>query len=113
MHEMSLAGSVLRIVEAAAGRENARRIRRVTLEIGRLAAIEPRALAFALELASRDTLAEGAHFELIEIGGSGRCGSCGHEAPMTTGYERCPQCGEGPLRIVRGDEMRVRDIEVD
>jgi len=113
MHEMSLAVGALRIVEAAAARENARRIRRVTLEIGTLAAVEPRALAFCLEAASRGTLAEGARFELIEVAGAGRCAGCGCDAPMSTGYECCPRCGEGPLRIVRGDAMRVRDIEVE
>jgi len=110
---MSLAERAVRIVEAAARAEGAHRVRAVTLEIGRLAAVDPAALAFGLEVAARGTLAEGAAFRLVDVAGAGRCASCGREAPMATSYEECPDCRAGPLQIVRGSEMRVRDIEVD
>ncbi len=46
VHEMALAESVLQLVDQTAAREGARRVRRVVLEIGRLAAVEPDALRF-------------------------------------------------------------------
>ena len=112
MHEMSLAESVVRIVEEVAQRERARRVRSVSVEIGRLAAVEPQALAFCLDAASRGTLAEGAEFRLIDVAGSGWCAGCARELPMTTSYDGCPGCG-GPLRLTRGNEMRVSDVEIE
>ena len=41
MHKMTLAESVLQIVEDAARREGLRRIRAVWLEIGQLSSVEP------------------------------------------------------------------------
>ena len=113
MHEMSLAEGVVRIAEEAAQRESARRIRSVRIEIGRLAPVESRALAFCLDAASRGTLAQGAAFLLVDVPGSGWCTGCAREVPMTTSFDRCPECGGGPLRITAGTEMRVRDIEIE
>ena len=112
MHEMTLAEGVVRIVEEVAQREQARRILGVSVEIGRLAAVEPQALAFCLEAASRGTLAEGAEFHLIDVAGGGWCTACAGDVPMTTSYDGCPACG-GRLRITRGNEMRVRDVEIE
>ncbi|MBN8494421.1 MAG: hydrogenase maturation nickel metallochaperone HypA, partial [Burkholderiales bacterium] len=49
MHEASLAGSVLQLVEAAARRDGFRRVAMLRLEAGQLSGVEPRALRFALE----------------------------------------------------------------
>ena len=54
MHEASLAGGILQVVEDAARREGFVRVTELRLEIGQLAGIETRALLFALEaLAAR------------------------------------------------------------
>ena len=113
MHEMSLAVSAMRIVEAAIRREGASVVRRVVLEIGALAAVDRGALAFALELASRGTLAEQARFELIEIAGAGRCTRCGRESPMSHGLDSCVACGEAALRVTAGTALKVREIEIE
>ncbi len=113
MHEMSLAQSVVQIAEDAARSERAVRVRAVVLEIGRLAAVEREALAFCLDAASHGTLAEGARFTIIDVPGAGWCGPCGREVPMAGSIDPCPRCGAAPLRIVRGTEMRVTELEVE
>jgi hydrogenase nickel incorporation protein HypA/HybF len=113
MHEMSLAEGVIGIAEDAARREHARRVRTVVLEIGRLSAVEPQALAFCLEVVSRGTLAEGATFSIVDVPGGGWCMRCSREVPMATSYDDCPHCGSGQVQIVRGTEMRVRELEIE
>ena len=49
MHELSLAGSVLQLVEDAARRNGFRRVAMLRLEAGQLCGVEPHALRFALE----------------------------------------------------------------
>ena len=48
MHEMSLAESMLQIIEDAARTQKFRRVRSVVLEIGALAAVEAKPCVFVL-----------------------------------------------------------------
>ncbi len=113
MHEMSLAESVLRIIEDEARTHGLRRVRSVTLEIGKLAAVEPDAMRFAFSAVTHDTLAEGAMLELREIPGEGRCGACGAAVRMDDPLALCPQCGSGSVLVTGGDRMRVVELEAE
>lgn len=113
MHELSLAESVLQIIEDSARSQYFRRVRNVTLEIGQLAAVEPDALHFCFDSVTRGTLAEGARLEIIEMPGIGRCTGCGQTVVLDEPYGLCPDCGSPHLQIVAGDKMRVKDLQVE
>ncbi len=113
MHEMALAEGVLQLVDRTAAREGARRVRRVVLEIGRLAAVEPEALRFCFDLVMTDSIAQGAELEIIDIPGVGWCPSCQGSVPMAALYADCPNCGGYHLQITDGTQMRVREIEIE
>lgn len=110
MHEMSLAESVLQIVETAARQQGFSRVTEVRLEIGRLSGVEPEALRFSLEVVFKDSLASAACVELIDIPGRARCLECQAESPVENLYEACPQCGSYHLTLIAGREMRVKDL---
>lgn len=59
MHEISLAGGILRMVEEAAAREHFWRVSQLRLEIGALAGVEAQALRFALTAMMPGTCLEG------------------------------------------------------
>ena len=65
MHELSLAGSAVELIEATARREGFSRVRVVWMEIGALSCVEPDALRLAFEAAARGSCAEHARLELI------------------------------------------------
>lgn len=110
MHELSITRSVVAIVsERAAGQ----RVTRVQLEIGRLSAIVPEAIRFCFDICARGTPAEGAALEIVEIPGRGRCGDCGTEVALTALVGRCPACGAATLYLVAGEEMKVKEMEVE
>lgn len=69
MHELSLAQSVVEIVEEAARREGAARVASVRLELGELSHVEPESLAFAFEVAAREGSARGARLEFLRVPG--------------------------------------------
>ena len=112
MHEMSLAASVLQIIEDSARSENFRRVRIVVLEIGKLSAVEPEAMRFCFDAVMRGTLAEGAELQIIETPGAGRCIDCGATIAMQERYGLCPSCG-GRMQITGGNSMRVKDMAVE
>jgi hydrogenase nickel incorporation protein HypA/HybF len=71
MHELTLAQSVVDIVEEAARREGATRVASVRVELGALSHVEPESLAFAFEVAAREGCARGARLEICRISGHG------------------------------------------
>ena len=113
MHEISLAGSVINLIEAAAAREGFSRVRQVRCEIGELACVEADALRTAFAAASKESCAAGAQLEIITIAGEGVCPQCRVPVPMPSLYELCPLCGERPLEVRCGTEMRVKDLVVE
>jgi len=112
MHEMSLAESVLQLAEDAARQQNFRVVTAIWLEIGQLAGVEMEALRFCFDAVARGTLAEGARLEIVATPGSGWCARCAASVPMQEIYAACPYCGQHPLRVTGGTEMRVRELEV-
>jgi hydrogenase nickel incorporation protein HypA/HybF len=69
VHELSLAQSMVEIVEEAARREGAARVASVRLELGELSHVEPESLAFAFEVAAQAGCARGARLDIHRIAG--------------------------------------------
>jgi hydrogenase nickel incorporation protein HypA/HybF len=113
MHEMSLAESVREIVEDTARANQARRVTRVRLEIGRLAQVEVDAMRFAFEVVRRGSLAEHALLDIVETEGSAWCMRCSAPVPIGRRGDPCPQCGSHQLQVTGGDRLRVMDIEIE
>jgi hydrogenase nickel incorporation protein HypA/HybF len=108
MHELGITQS---IVELVAARAADARIRRVTVEIGRLSAIMPDAVRFCFEICAQGTAAEGAELEIIEVKGQGRCRTCGREQTMDDWLVRCA-CGAYGLECIAGEELKIKSMEV-
>lgn len=113
MHEMSLAESMLQLIEEQAAVQGFRRVKTVWLEIGELAAVEPEALRFCFDAVTRGTLVQDARLEILARAGRGRCRQCAALVPMATLFAACPHCGGYGLEVVGGTEMRVKELEVE
>jgi hydrogenase nickel incorporation protein HypA/HybF len=113
MHEMSLAEGIVQLVEDAARAEQCSRVRAVWLEIGQLAAVEKEALRFCFDAVTRDGIADGARLEIIETAGQGWCMKCACNVPVSVLYDPCPVCGSYQIQVTGGDEMRVKELEVE
>jgi hydrogenase nickel incorporation protein HypA/HybF len=110
MHELSITRSVVAIVsERAAGR----RVTRIRLEIGRLSAVVPDAIRFCFDICAADTPVAGAALEIDEIPGLGCCNDCGTLVRLEAPAGRCPRCGTASLRLVAGQELNVKEMEVE
>jgi hydrogenase nickel incorporation protein HypA/HybF len=112
MHELSLAGGIVRVVEDAAAREGFTRVAQLRLEAGALAGVDTRALRFALEASTNGTCLEGAEVLIDEPPGTAWCLPCGHAVPITSRLDPCPDCGGHQLQPTGGTELRVLDLVV-
>ncbi len=113
MHEMSLTESIVEIAVETAKREGASRVRRVFVDVGALSHVEPEALLFCFSAVSAGTIAEGATLEIARIPGAGWCMDCGKTVRLDERFGPCPECGRFHVQMTAGDEMRVREMEVE
>jgi hydrogenase nickel incorporation protein HypA/HybF len=112
MHELSLAASILQMVEQAAARENFRRVSHLQLEAGALAGVEPDALRFALGAMAPGTCLEGAEIAIARTCGTAWCGQCAADVEISSRIDPCPRCGDTRLRATGGTQLRVLDLVV-
>ena len=110
MHEMSIAESVLGIVESTARRGGLARVNAVRLEIGALAAVETRSLRFCFDSVTRGSVADGAELVIDELPGAAWCFGCNESVAIATRTDHCPRCGGARLQVTGGADMRVKDI---
>jgi hydrogenase nickel incorporation protein HypA/HybF len=113
MHEMALCRGVVKILEEQASAQSYTRVKLVRLEIGPLATVEPEALRFCFEAATRGTLAENATLDIITAAASAWCFSCGETVTITERNGVCPNCGSYQVHVTGGDELRIKELEVD
>jgi hydrogenase nickel incorporation protein HypA/HybF len=99
------------VVDAIGERLGDAPVATVRLEVGRLAAVVPDALRFCFDVCTRGTSLEGARLEIIEIPGKARCLTCAAELAIDDLAAVCP-CGGMELRVLGGEELRLKNVEV-
>jgi hydrogenase nickel incorporation protein HypA/HybF len=109
MHELAITRNIVAIVrEAASGR----RVRQVTLEVGKLSGVMPDAIAFCFDAVAKNTALDGTRLEIRLIDGRARCDDCGAEFCMETIFARC-RCGSQRVTCLAGEELTVTTMELE
>ncbi len=109
MHEYSIAYDIYATARRAALEHDAREVKRISVDFGRMAMVNPEQVEFLFNIIIEDDpLFPEAHLACRDIEVHTRC-SCGYE-----GSERfvCPRCGKLP-EIVTGMEIVVTNIEIE
>jgi hydrogenase nickel incorporation protein HypA/HybF len=113
MHEMSLAEDVLQLIEDSAQVQNFSRVKTVWLEIGQLAGVEVEAMKFCFDAVVRDSIAQDTSLVIIEIPGQARCLHCAEVVHVKALFDACPKCGSHQVQVTGGNQMRVKELEVE
>lgn len=113
MHEMSLCESVLQVIEQQALAQQFHKVKAVWLEIGALSGVEADAMRFSFEVVMQGSLADQARLEIIHVPGQAWCMPCARDVFVEQLYDECPHCGSHQLQIVGGDQMRIKELEVE
>jgi hydrogenase nickel incorporation protein HypA/HybF len=111
MHELSVASSLLDLVERHAGAHHARRIVRVSVRIGAQSGVEPELLRSAWDLVSERSAAAGAALALETVPVRWECPRCG-DAPAPGTALRCARC-DVPAALASGLELVLDRIELE
>ena len=113
MHELSLCAGIVDVLREQARTHDYARVKTVRLEVGELAGVEVEALRFGFDVAARGTLADGATLDIVAVPGSAWCVPCAREVSTRHRFDPCPCCGGHRLRLLAGDELRIKELEVE
>jgi hydrogenase nickel incorporation protein HypA/HybF len=113
MHELSIATSIIEIAEDFAREKHVEKIRKIEVEVGKLSGVVCDNLIFALDIAVKDTVLDGAEIIIDETEGRSVCNPCGTEFVNNDWYTPCPGCQSLDFEITAGKELRVRSIFFD
>ena len=113
MHEMSLCEGVLQVLQSEAEKQGFSKVKAVWLEIGDLSSVEAKAMLFSFDAVTRNSLAEGAVLNIIHIAGSAWCMQCGKNVAIKQRFDACPECDGYQLEVTGGEEMKIKELEVE
>jgi hydrogenase nickel incorporation protein HypA/HybF len=113
MHELSIALSLLELVEEEAQRRGGARVEAVHLKLGGISGVVKEALTSAYEMAREGTELAGCRLVIEEVQVRIRCPSCEAEREVVSPQEiRCAVCGTATADIVSGRELEVVALEI-
>lgn len=124
MHEFSAACSIVDTALEAAKNNKATKVSIVNVEVGEFTFLVPEQLVFNFEIASRNSILEGAELRIKTVKGRLLCNDCRFEgesqidssipnqiavfAPM-----KCPKCGSSSTKITGGKDFVITSIEAE
>lgn len=124
MHEFSAACSIVDTALEAATSNRASKVSIVNVEVGEFTFLIPEQLIFNFEIASKNSILEGAELRIKTVRGRLLCNDCGFEgeskidpdipnqiavfAPM-----KCPKCGGSSTKITGGKDFVITSIEAE
>lgn len=115
-----MAQGIINAVLETAESNNATEVNEVTIEVGRLAMINPEQLEFILGILIENTIIEDAEIKIEEIPIEITCNDCkfhgnaivddkDHYAPMV----KCPECESFKVEILNGKDIIVKNIVIE
>ncbi len=115
MHEASIAMGLLNSLEELAESENARRIVKVKVRIGKLSGIVIDSFVFAFNaLKERSPKLKETELIVEEVPLKYRCRECGEEFSCeTVFFPECPKCKSANLELISGEELEVVNAEIE
>lgn len=114
MHELSIVFHVLDSVKDVAKENNVKRIRKVTLEIGEVSTVVNTYLADCWKwAAAKDPLTDGCELHIECLRAVTHCRHCEQDYPTVRYAKICPYCGSDDTYLLKGNEILIKDIEVE
>lgn len=112
MHEMSIAQSILNIVDEYMANENGQKLKEVAVEIGELVAVVPDSLTFCYDVLVEDTDYKDSKLNIHIIPLNGTCSDCSRSFKIKNYEFICPLCQSTAIQVQGGQELRISHLEV-
>jgi hydrogenase nickel incorporation protein HypA/HybF len=114
MHEISLVQAMMQQLSDLATQNKATKVLKITIEIGLLSGVVVDSFRFGFEvLSGNDELVRGAELEIITQPVTYRCTQCGFTEESVAKPDCCPQCREVFFIPEGGDDLILRQVEME
>jgi len=122
MHELSASQAIARIVLHKAKEQQAVKVLRIDIAIGRLSFLSPEQVVFWVKTSLEGTLADEAKVHIERVEPKISCRACGYRGTLEMEDDPlyhillpsfcCPECRSGEIGIEKGRECVVKRIEI-
>ena len=112
VHELSVCQALLIQVEELARQQAAAAVVRITIDCGPLSGVEPTLLKDAFAIMRLGGIAASAELVVASAGVSIDCLECGGRNETRPNRLACAACGGFRTRLIAGDELRLRSVEM-
>jgi hydrogenase nickel insertion protein HypA len=113
MHEYSIVQALLDQCEAVVRDNNATRVHKVVVKIGKMSGVEPHLLEVAFDTFKEASLCRGAQFVMDVQPLVIECLDCGVQTPLEEIVYKCPACESLNVRVVDGEGMYLMSLEIE
>jgi hydrogenase nickel incorporation protein HypA/HybF len=110
MHELSIAATLLEMVETEARKAGLSCVSEITVRVGPLSGVNPEALDFCFGAVKDRSLCKDAKLTIDTPPGVVNCRACGRTAEFTEIVFFCPSCGASDIRLNASRELELREI---
>lgn len=112
MHELSIAQSIIDIVNRYAAQRCVEKVVRVGVRIGGFSCIEESSLIFCFDAVKKGSVASEAILEIEKEPARGECMGCGEVFELKGLILKCPVCGGRDVKVDAGEYIEVVYMEI-
>ena len=114
MHELGIVFYIIRDVKEVAEQNGVSHVSNVVMNIGEVSTVVPEYLTDCWRWAAdKEELLKGCELEVIVTDAVTVCNTCGKEYPTDEHGKNCPFCGSADTVLLRGNEVEIKEIEVN
>ena len=113
MHELAICQALIDQVTELAQARNATSVSDIFVSVGPLSGVESALLQNAFPVAVAGTVADGAELHIDSLPVRVYCKDCDAESEVAANRLLCAQCGTWKTRLVSGDELLLKSVELE
>jgi hydrogenase nickel incorporation protein HypA/HybF len=113
MHELAICQALIDQVTELAQARNATSVSEIYISVGPLSGVESALLQNAFPIAVAGTVADGAGLHIDSLPVRVHCKDCDAESEVAANRLLCAQCGTWKTRLVSGDELLLKSVELE
>jgi len=113
MHELSIIQSMIPQIEEFLVQGNYKKVNKILLEVGVMSGVVQDALEFAYDICVKGTAIEGSELSIRMVPVTASCEKCFLKFEVQDYSYACPQCNGTDLKLLTGNELTIKEIEVE
>jgi len=111
MHELSVVISLIETISEDAQKRGIKKITHFRLSLGEFSSINPRALEFALQALTKQTILHDASYDIVMEEARAECHDCHFVFRPVPPFFLCPSCGKGRVSFLQGRLLNIEYYE--